>query len=78
MRIRAAIGCKRPEGSGGAPASASSLGERLDPMDLGTALALALAFDLDTGNAFTTGRADGPVAVPSGCLLYTSDAADDM
>eukprot|EP00975_Prorocentrum_lima_P051550 10795956-Prorocentrum_lima.AAC.1 len=63
MRMRAAIGCNRPDGSGGAPASASSLGERLDPLDLGTALALAVAFDLE-GKAFTTGRADGPAAVP--------------
>eukprot|EP00975_Prorocentrum_lima_P055363 11612023-Prorocentrum_lima.AAC.1 len=36
--------------------------DSLDPLDLGTALALALAFDLE-GDASTTGRADGPVAV---------------
>eukprot|EP00975_Prorocentrum_lima_P066015 12906807-Prorocentrum_lima.AAC.1 len=64
MRMRAAMDCKRPDGSGGARASASSLGERLDLLDLGTALALALAFDLDTGDASTTGRAEDPAAVP--------------
>eukprot|EP00975_Prorocentrum_lima_P036911 7768765-Prorocentrum_lima.AAC.1 len=58
--------CKRPDGSGGKPASASSLGERLDPLDLGSALALVLAFDFDAGKASMKGTAEDPAAAPLG------------
>eukprot|EP00975_Prorocentrum_lima_P023032 4848337-Prorocentrum_lima.AAC.1 len=49
MRTRAAIGCNRPEGSGGSPASASSLA---DMRTMGfSAEALAFALGLGAGTA---------------------------